>query len=407
MRINIKYVFVLFPFILVFIAEIISFRDQQIGSVLKLCSVFYMLMYSLLQLKYNLKLLTIFAFFLPFFFYHIIISFNFIAALEEAIRYLFPIVVLFYSYSIRTYYKLLIYFVIAYALLNNFYQLINYFNWVRGVNYQWFYFETIGGGRYYYNSTMGIIRGVGLMGFFATYGFLNLIAFFLTRQYYTEKYKKGILIILSLGILSSLSFKSLGVFILLLFLLSKYKTKLMLWSIGLFTIIIVSFPKEALTFGKELGLRIELYITKGNSARAESYRVMFNDIADYRFFGRGVGSFGGDSSTKYNSPVYDEVNFNWHLTTYLTTTDTYFPHVFVELGIISGLLYLIVILTPVIKRHFKKETFLVLFVIYFALFFDSLFSFALNNLGYLMLSLTLIYPLFEYEKEFINSEDLN
>ena len=61
--------------------------------------------------------------------------------------------------------------------------------------------------------------------------------------------------------------------------------------------------------GESVVFRVEQYITKGDSARAESYRVMFDDLADFNLFGRGIGSFGGPSSVTYNSPVYPDTNF--------------------------------------------------------------------------------------------------
>ena len=84
---------------------------------------------------------------------------------------------------------------------------------------------------------MGIIRGVGLIGFFAAYGFLNLIAFFLARQFYNGRYKNYLLAFLALGVIMSLSYKSLGVFLLLLFILSKHKLRIFIGATSLFLII--------------------------------------------------------------------------------------------------------------------------------------------------------------------------
>ncbi|ASO04886.1 O-antigen ligase family protein [Arenibacter algicola] len=402
MKLKSKYIYyllVLLPFILVFISEIISFRNQHVGSIFKLAAICYMLLYSLFHLKFEKKLIISIAVFLPIFFFHIIISFNINAAIEEAIRYFFPIIVLMYGFTIRKYYLLIIYFIIGYGLINNCYQLIVYINWLRDVPVQWFYLKVVNSDIYYYNSTMGVIRAVGLLGFFAVYGFLNLISFFLTRNFYHGKYKNTLLTIFAFGVLSSLSFKAIGVFLFLLLLLSNQKIKLLIGILFLVVFSIVLFPQKSLDFSNQLTLRIKTYITEGNSARAESYKVMFNDMADFRLMGRGIGSFGGASSTHYDSPVYDEVNFNWYKTPYLATTDTYFPHVFVEMGILGGLLYFLVIMSPIMKRYYSKNVLLMLFTIYVSLFFDSLFSFALNNLAYLMLSLIFIYPILEYDRK--------
>ncbi|MGB3606469.1 MAG: hypothetical protein WA775_09515 [Psychroserpens sp.] len=394
----IKYFFVLFPFFLAFIAEIVSFRNQSAGSMLKLFALSYMLLYSVIHQKFDSKLVIATLLFLPVFIYHIYISFNFNAAIEEAIRYLFPVIILIYGFTIRRHYLLIINFIILYAVLNVLYQPIAYINWIRDVHEQWFYNKVPNRDIYYYNEAIGIIRGVGLMGFFATFGFLNLVAYFLTKEFYTGKCKQLILILLVLGVFSSLSFKAIGVFVFLMFLLSQYKAKLILGALGLLLFTIILFPKKVSSFSQQLGVRIEVYITEGNSARAESYRVMLADFKSINILGRGVGSFGGASSTKYNSPVYKDVNFNWFETKHLATTDTYYPHVFVEMGIIGGLLYFLILVCPLVKRFYSKKIILLLFVIYFSLFFDSLFSFALNNLAYLLISLVLVYPILEHEK---------
>src|SRR5690606_25568802 len=116
-------------------------------------------------------------------------------------------------------------------------------------------------------------------------GFLNLVAYFLTKQFYYGKRKKLLLILFVLGIFSSLSFKAIGAFVFLLFLLSEYKGKILTGIVFLSLIILVIFPKKVTTFIDEFSIRIESYVTEGNSARAESYRVMFRDIADFRLIG--------------------------------------------------------------------------------------------------------------------------
>lgn len=359
-----------------------------------------MAIYSFIKFSFDIKLILVIVLFLPFLIYHIFISFNINAAVEEAIRYFFPITILIYGYSIRKKYLLLINFILVFTVINNLYQLIIYFNWFIGLD-QYFYYQVPNTNMFYYNSLLGIIRGVGLMGFFGTYGFLNVISFFLAKQFYVGRYKKTILVVFSLGVFASLSFKAIGVFLFLLFLLSRYKLKLLFVAFSISIMGLVMFPKRTYDFAESFTYRVETYITTGNSARSESYRVMFEDIGDLKFIGRGVGSFGGASSTRYDSPVYKEVNFNWYKTRHLATTDTYFPHAFVELGILGGLLYFLAILAPLFKRRYLTNTLLLLFVIYFALFFDSLFSFAMNNLNYLVISLILVYPILEHEKNLV------
>ena len=151
---HIKKILILIPFILIIISGIVSFSNSSIGSILKLSAVCYMVVYVLLYAKFNAKLLFSFIIFIPFFVFHIYISFNLNAALEEGIRYLFPIIILFYSYSIRKHWRLLIGFVIVFAIVNNFYQIIIYINWLRDVNKQWFYNRVGNTDIYYYNKSL-------------------------------------------------------------------------------------------------------------------------------------------------------------------------------------------------------------------------------------------------------------
>ena len=194
----------------------------------------------------------------------------------------------------------------------------------------------------------------------------------------------------------SFSYKTLGTFFFLLFL--DYKNKLKLISIIAFGLLLalVTMPSMLVSMGENLSYRVREYVTEGNSARAESYRVMFSELLDLNLFGRGVGSFGGPSSVTYNSPVYEDVNFNWYHTTNLATTDTYYPHLFVEMGLIGGLLYLLIILSPLLFFKWKTYKFKIVFVLYFALFFDSLFSYSLNNIAFSVVSLIFIYPIYYF-----------
>lgn len=388
---------IILPFIIVFVGEILNFTHPELGSISKFVAILYMIFFTLVNNKYNKSLVIATFLFLPFLLYAILISFSFMAAIEASIRYLFLIVVLFYSFSIKNYTKLILTTIIVYALLSNLYQLFVYLQWFRGIP-MWFYKHVNVGGRdiYWPNTTMGILRAVGLTGFFALQGFLNLVAFFIIKNLYHGKLKNTLLVIFLLGLLASLSFKALGVFVVILFINSKYKLNFLIgFSIFLVASIAI-MPSKAKDFSEQLLLRVERYITEGNSARSDSYRVMFEDIANFNLMGRGAGSFGGAASTKYDSPVYKDVNFDWYGLNHLATTDTYYPHLFVELGILGALTYLVIIFTPLIYAT-SREKWLVIFAIYLALLFDSLFSFALNNIAFLMLSLVLIYPILNYK----------
>lgn len=385
---------ILLPFLMVFIAEMMQISFSSLSGKIKVLSALYMLVYVFFKRSLNISLLISFLIFLPFLLYGIIHTFNIKAGIEESIRYLFPIIILFYSYSIRRHYKLLFTSLIIFVLINDFWQIINYINWARG-EIQWFYLNK--NGFRYYNSSSGIIRATGVLVFFGLFGFLNAFSFFIIYKYYNNRFKTFLLIITALFVLLSFSYKVIGPFLLILFLAYKNKVKI-ISIIGLaFFGAIILIPEKMQSISYNIASRLKAYIFEGNSARSESYRLMFKEIFNFNLFGRGVGSFGGPASTTYNSPVYELVKFNWYKTPGMATTDTFYPHVFIELGIIGGILYFFIILIPIIRTTSLKKMDII-YIIYSLLFFDAIFSFSLNNIAYLMTSLVLIYPIIEYEK---------
>lgn len=397
--INFKQFLILLPFIIIYAGTVFQTTYKEITSVSKILAFVYMIVYIIYCNKVNTKLFLTTALFLPFLLYGIFNSWTFKAGISDGIRYLFPIAVLFYSYSIREHFGLLLKFIVFFVALNFLVQLLNYYNWWRGVE-QWFYYKTEDG-LVYYNETAGILRATGTVVFFGFLGFLNLVAFFIIKTFYRGRFKKVLLAITLFMLLASVSFKAFGAFFILI-VLYYYKRiyKLAAYFLLLLLGFYLTFPEKANEFGQSLLLRISLYITEGNSARSESYRVMFSEIGNFNLFGHGVGVFGGPASTAYNSWYYKTVGFNWYDTAWLnlTTTDTYPPHLFVELGILGGLTYLLVLITPLFRKKINKR-YLLVFAIYFCLFFDMLFSFSLNNLDYLLFSLVFVYPILYYKEE--------
>lgn len=388
-----KSIFILFPFILIYIGTAFQNTNASLSSIIKMGGFTYMIIYVLFNNKINYNLLIGTICFLPLLIYGVFNSFDIKAGVSDGIRYLFPIVTLYYGFSIRQYLPVLIKFVIFFVLLNFCVQIINYINWIRGID-QWFYYETSDGLRYF-NESAGIIRATGTVVFFGFFGFFNLISLFLIKEYYNGKFKNLFLAISLLGILLSLSYKSIGVFLIILC-FYYYKTFIKLSpliGLALFAIY-VSFPKLINDIIKEIVNRFTVYISEGTSMRAESYRVMFHEIENFNLLGKGIGMFGGPASISYNSPYYQEIYFYWFDTAWLElpTTDTYPPHAFVELGIIGASIYFLLLLVPLCRNKFDKN-YAIAIIIYFALFFDMLFSFSLNNLEFLMYSLVFIYPI--------------
>jgi hypothetical protein len=357
----------------------------------------YMIFYVISSRKVNKNLIYVTIPFIPILIYGVLNSFSIKAGIGDGIRYLFPIVILYYGYAIKEHFGLLLKFVIAFIILNFLVQMVNYVNWIRGVN-QWFYYITETG-YVHYNQTAGIMRATGTVVFFGFFGFFNMIGFFLINKFYRGPYKIYLLGISLFGLAASLSYKAFGAFLIVLLIyyykhLYKVLASILVVLLGIY----VSFPEKINTFGEDIIIRISLYLTKGDSARSESYRVMFNEIANFNLFGRGVGVFGGPASTSYDSTFYKAVSFNWYDTEWLNlvTTDTYLPHLFVELGLVGGLLYLLILITPLLRRKLDQK-YIIVAVIYFCLFFDMLFSFSLNNLEYLLFSLVFVYPIYYYD----------
>lgn len=395
---NISYFLMLFPAIIIFASEILMYFESPLSSPMKIAAVGYMFLYSFLNIRFHGGLLFALFCFIPFFIYGIIISFNINAAIEEGIRYLFPISVLMYSYALKKHFKFLLICFLVFVMINNLWQIVNYYYWIKG-EVQWFYMYNPYYNRYIENKTSGIIRATGILGFFGIFGFMNMIAFFLTRRFYEGKGKTILMIIFAVCMFLSFSYKTLGTFLVLIFLELKNKMKIILYGLILFVIAFLTMPKLMLSMEKNIRYRLVEYVLEGNSARGDSYRVMFEEFGKGNFFGRGVGAFGGPSSVTYNSPVYKEVKFNWYTTPELTTTDTYFPHLFVEMGLIGGLVYLFILMAPLIYLRWPYSKFKIVFVIYFALFFDALFAYSINNIAYLMLSLIFIYPIYYYKEK--------
>ncbi|MBA3985199.1 MAG: hypothetical protein H0X63_01115 [Flavobacteriales bacterium] len=386
---------ILLPLLLLYYSEVLMYLRSDYSGLIKVCTTFYMMIYAFFQLKYHGYLIAFIVFFLPFFVYGIFNSFSLTAALNEGVRYLFPIAVLLYGFAIRKHFKLLIHFFLIFVLINDLWQIINYINWAKGVD-QWFYLYRPDAPRFY-NMSSDIIRATGIVGFFGLHGFINLIAFLLARKYYHGKFKIALLAIFVVSMFLSFSYKTLGTFILFLFFEMKNKLKILGYCLGVFLIGLIFLPKTLESMQESFVYRVNEYVIEGNSARADSYRVMFDEIKDGNLFGRGVGSFGGPASVKYKSPIYKEVRFRWYSTTDLTTTDTFFPHLFVEMGLIGAMFYLFILIVPLAFLKWRIDKFKLALLIYLALFIDTLFSYALNNILFLIFSLLFIYPLYYYE----------
>lgn len=393
---SIRNFLILLPFVLVYIGVVFLKVNHPIGTIFKLAAFGYMVLYILIRNKADNSLLSITLLFLLFLIYAIWHSFNINAGIQAGLRYLFPIVTLFYGYSIKEHIDIIVKFIIVFVLINFLAQLYNYYGWLRHQN-MWYYPQTRWG-EWYFNSAMGVVRASGIVVFFCFFGYMNMIAYFVIKKFYHGRYKKIILAIALIMFLASLSYKTIVSFVLVM-IFYYYKKILNIITVAVLGIIglMMAFPLQTKAFIDDLLYKINAYIFMSKpTLRSETYILMWKDIADGDWFGHGAGSFGGPASIIYNSPYYKEVNFKWLDTFWMkmTMVDTFPPHVFIELGIIGGLLFFLVLITPILK---KRVSSLVL-IIYFTLFIDMLFTFSLAGLDYLMFSLVLIYPIYYAEQ---------
>ena len=287
-------------------------------------------------------------------------------AVEDGLRYVIPIIALVYGMQLKMQRNLVLIVLLSYVLLSDIFQL------VYGILSLILANDTI------FN------RASGFVGFFDFFGFINLVALVITKNtdlFSFNKYKKYIEVILVLFIIWSLSLKI--IFLLLIYLLIKNRNLIFL---PLVTVVVLVLTGNKGIIDGFL-LRINRYFINQESARNESYRVVFENLNEFWLIGKGPGTFGGPASTKYNSILYNDYNFNWYGEFGLATTDTYYPHLIVEMGLVFAFLYiLIALVTPLLIS--KLDTSVVLLIFFISV--NSIFSFALNSVNYCFFSLVVV-----------------
>ncbi|VVO95783.1 hypothetical protein PS850_02602 [Pseudomonas fluorescens] len=264
---------------------------------------------------------------------NLITSHNNSAAIEELLRYLFPIIIIIAIYKspkdIRTAAK----FMILITITNNIYQIYFYIAYFTGL-------PTIAPAFF---DAGYLIRAEGWIGSFILFSFMNFLSFILIKHgEILEKKNKRLEWFFILFSLLGLTVKIMAAYA--VYFIATYKnkkaTKILILSVVAITLMLVLQPKIINDIFISTGGKISAYLLKGDSARAESYRVMTESLLTPNLFGEGLGAFGGPASKTYNSPLYAKYNFNWYGLDDLATTDTYYPHLFVELGLFGGTLYL-------------------------------------------------------------------
>lgn len=293
-------------------------------------------------------------------------SYNSQAATEELLRFLFPIVILLAISSNDNFsvIKNTAKFVVALTISNNIYQLYFYLAYTVGL-------PTIAEPFF----DMGyIIRAEGWAGSFGLFGLMNFLSFLLVRHgsIFEQKNRYLEIFFIAFALLSTTT-KVIAAF--LVYIAATQKTKsglrLSLYAAALVFVAVSMQPKILMDFIDSIDGKIYAYILHGESARSDSYRVMKDSILSPNLLGEGLGSFGGPSSIKFHSPLYDKYNFNWYGLN-LSTTDTFYPHLFVELGLIGGLLYLLFLF-----KYGQRNRSVLWWVIAVAFLIDNLSSFSM------------------------------
>lgn len=378
---------IVFPLWILFFAEFIKHFSESTGSFLKVLVWLLMIFIILLKNKINKVYLSIFLLFFSILLVNLPFTFNIKAGIEEFIRFLFMPTVLYYGYIYRKKINLLISTLFFMGLVNESFQLYLYIHEFLEIGPHIIDVRIKDGGYILNNGFIGSLNGMFSLVLFAlALAFKDIkfrsffIPFFFISTFLTFSYKAIPFLFLGLFIFNKVSFKYY-----ILIALSTFSGVFYLYNllIDMYGILI---------------RKIDVYIVVGNSARFESYRVMYEYLSKFKFLGEGLGSFGGPASTSYNSPIYYKYNFNWFYTPNMTTTDTYYPHLFVELGWIGGILFLLLLFLPILKSNNKQAKKLNLFILS-AFLFESLFSFGLNNIFELTYTVLLFYGInYKYKR---------
>jgi hypothetical protein len=366
---SLAYSLEILPLVIFLVAITVTTTNKEFGAVLKLIGIFAaailiiartrrtVFFMGLVVLLVYLSVLTVYR--------NIGIS----QAIEDGIRYTFPLFFMLYGLSVYNLKKLALLIILVFVGLNDLYQIGSFL--LFWISNGW--------------DDFNISRATGFVEFFDYFGFINLIAMVILNHTKTIRLGQKILFVLSsfciFFVLWSLSLKMVVLQVLYILIFNRR-----------FIFMFIPFIPVALVFQKNLlsavKLRFDRYILNPASARTESYRVVKDYFMDFILIGRGPGTFGGPASTKYQSNLYTEYKFNWYGEHAMATTDTYYPHLFVELGIIFGLAYLVFCcVIPLLKSKDRTPVFLILIII----LINSVFSFGFNSLPYCLFSFFLIF----------------
>ncbi len=308
-----------------------------------------------------------------------LLSFNTAAGMEELVRFLFPVAITVAIFPYRDRLDVLVRTFVGVVVSNDLFQLYFYASYAIGLPL--FMPVRIDSGLF--------LRAQGWMGFFSEFSFINLCAFLLCRWYWSGRRAAiaswGFLFFALLGF----SFKLFAALAFYPFVRNARDVRAWLAAAGIagmmLALMVMGVLDSLLKVGAE---KILFYVVAGNSARAESYRIMFESIRNGNLLGEGLGSFGGPASVKFSSPLYSFYHFDWYgLGGLLKTTDTFYPHLFVEMGVFGAIAWLVFVLGYGQAR--RKPT--VWFYLVGAFCFDNIFSMAFVSPSYVFSALLGMY----------------
>jgi hypothetical protein len=233
------------------------------------------------------------------------------------------------------------------------------------------------------------LRAQGWMGFFSEFSFNNLCVFILCRHYRpTRSHMRASWFFFTFSLLG-FSFKIFATIAMYFVVARKVTLRSCIAAfVGTLFILFALIAGWLDSLVKIATAKLSFYVVAGNSARAESYRVMFESLMKGNFLGEGLGSFGGVASVKYHSPLYSEYHFNWYgLDNVLKTTDTFYPHLFVELGAVGAVLWLSFML--LYGQGKLRGGIWIFFVAAFC--FDNIFSLSFVSASYVFSALLMMY----------------
>ncbi len=378
---------------LVYISEMFSNVDQTLSTYLKSVTLIFLLMmvfWKIYHHKKAPKFLYLYFIFIIFSIYPIYISFNLMAAMTEFIRYLTPLIAITVGYLYKDEISRIVNTLFVITITNNLYMIYAYIAFTLG-------FPTIL--EPWYESGI-FIRAYGWLGVVTIFGAINFACFLLCYTSVGIKFYRYKYFFLTFSLLS-LSFKLFPYFIISLVLLNFKKINFY----PIFFLVIIFLLYNHMDIVNEIYelaiIKIEFYVSVGNSARFESYRVMYESLTSGNFFGEGIGSFGGPSSTNYNSPLYQSYYFNWYgMQEQLNTTDTFYPHVFVELGLFTGIIYLSCFFIPYFlmeRKCYDKKNRIVEAMLLIMIFGDAFWAFSMTSVAYILPTYFIIFGLKSFE----------